>query len=55
MPWELACAHYELGRHVASGERSPFGLQKVEHLDRARSILEALGCGTYPAETDALI
>jgi predicted ATPase/class 3 adenylate cyclase len=55
MPWELARAHYELGRHLAGGERSSLGLQKTEHLDRARSILEALGCGTYPTDTDALI
>ena len=55
MPWELARAHYELGRHLADSERSPFGLHKTEHLDRARSIMEALGCGTYPANTDALI
>jgi predicted ATPase/class 3 adenylate cyclase len=55
MPWELARAHYELGRHLADSERSSFGLQKAEHLDQARGILEALGCGTYPANTDALI
>jgi hypothetical protein len=35
MPWELARAHYELGRHLAGGERSPFGPKKTEHLDRA--------------------
>jgi predicted ATPase/class 3 adenylate cyclase len=55
MPWELARAHYELGRHLAGSENSPLGRQKAEHLDQARGILEALGCGTYPANTDALI
>jgi predicted ATPase len=46
MPWELANAHHQLGRHLAAGERSPFGLDQIEHLDRARSIFEALGCRT---------
>jgi hypothetical protein len=55
MPWELARAHYELGRHLASNERSPFGLQGTQHLDQAKSILEALGCGSYPTDADALI
>ena len=48
MPWELANAHHELGRHLAAGERSPLGLDRTEHLDRARSSFEALGCRTDP-------
>ena len=44
MPWELARAHQELGGHLAPGERSPLGLDRVAHLDRARSILASLGC-----------
>ena len=44
MPYELARAHYELGRHLAVGERSPLGLDRAGHLERARSIFEALGC-----------
>jgi predicted ATPase/class 3 adenylate cyclase len=47
MPWELANAHYELGRHLAAGEHSPLGLGRTEHLDRARSIFQALGCRSY--------
>ena len=43
MPWELANAHHQLGRHLAAGERSPLGLGPTEHLARARSIFEALG------------
>lgn len=44
MPWELANAHAQLG--PAPGRRAalPARLDAAEHLDRARSILEALGC-----------
>jgi predicted ATPase/DNA-binding SARP family transcriptional activator len=55
MPWELANAHHQLGRHLAAGERSPLGLDRTEHLERARSTFEALGCRTEllaPAGTD---
>jgi len=48
MPWELAYAHHELGRHLAAGERSPLGLDQTEHLDRAGSTFAALGCRTDP-------
>jgi predicted ATPase/DNA-binding SARP family transcriptional activator len=48
MPWELAHAHHQLGRHLAAGERSPLGLDRSGHLDRARSTFEALGCRTDP-------
>jgi predicted ATPase/DNA-binding SARP family transcriptional activator len=48
MPWELAHAHHELGRHLAADERSPLGLDQPEHLDRAQSTFEALGCRTDP-------
>jgi hypothetical protein len=44
MPWELANAHAHFGRHLPTGERSPLGLEPAGHLDRARSIFEALGC-----------
>jgi hypothetical protein len=54
MPWELANAHHQLGRHLAAGERSPLGLDQTEHLDRARSIFEALGCHTDPTSTGAV-
>ena len=48
MPWELAHAHHELGRHLAADERSPLGLDQTEHLNLARSTFEALGCRTDP-------
>jgi hypothetical protein len=55
MPWELAHAHHQLGRHLPAGERSPLGLDRTEHLDRARSTFEAVGCRTEllaPTGTD---
>jgi predicted ATPase len=48
MPWELANAHHQLGRHLAAGERSPLGLDRAGHLGRARSTFEELGCRTDP-------
>jgi hypothetical protein len=48
MPWELAHAHHQLGRHLTTGERSPLGLDRNGHLDRAQSTLAALGCHTDP-------
>jgi hypothetical protein len=48
MPWELANAHHQLGRHLAAGERSPLGLDRAGHLERARSTFQALGCRTDP-------
>jgi hypothetical protein len=48
MPWELAHAHHQLGRHLAAGQRSPLGLDRTGHLDRARSTFAALGCRTDP-------
>ena len=44
MPYELARAHYELGRHLAVGDRAG-------HLERARSIFETLGCQADLAAT----
>jgi predicted ATPase/class 3 adenylate cyclase len=51
MPWELANANYILGCHLDPGERSPLGLNRTEHLDRARSTFEALGCRSDPIAT----
>jgi hypothetical protein len=48
MPWELAHAHHQLGRHLAAGQRSPLGLDRTGHLNLARSTLAALGCRTDP-------
>ena len=44
MPWELARAHLELGRQLAGSERSPLGLDRAAHLDRAAAGFEAMGC-----------
>jgi hypothetical protein len=44
MPWELAGAHLDLGRHLAPGERSPLGLDRDVHLERAAAGFEAMGC-----------
>jgi hypothetical protein len=52
MPWELAFAHYQFGRHLAAGEQSPLGLDPAQHLNRARATFEALGCRAYLAEID---
>jgi hypothetical protein len=41
-------AHHEFGRHLAIVERSPLDLDRTEHLGRARSTFEALGCRTDP-------
>ena len=48
MPWELAHAHYQLGRHLTTGERLRLGLDRTEHLDQAMSAFAALGCRTDP-------
>jgi predicted ATPase/DNA-binding SARP family transcriptional activator len=45
-PYELARAHYELGRHLGPEDRSPLDLHGREHLDRARAGFEAIGCRT---------
>jgi hypothetical protein len=45
MPYELARAHYELGRHLAvGGERATLGLDRAGHLEHARSTFQTLGC-----------
>jgi predicted ATPase/DNA-binding SARP family transcriptional activator len=55
MPWEQANAHRELGRHLRADERSPLGLTGAEHLDRARSTFEALGCRAEPAGSTPVV
>ncbi|MET8306790.1 BTAD domain-containing putative transcriptional regulator [Micromonospora sp. NPDC005173] len=44
MPYELARAHHELGRHLAAGQRSALGLNRAEHLERAIAGFEIAGC-----------
>jgi hypothetical protein len=53
-PYELARAHYELGRHLGPEDRSPLDLHGREHLDRARAGFEAIGCRTDLAAVEAL-
>ena len=55
MPYELARAHYEFGRHLSRGDRSPLGLEGREHLDRARAGFEAIGCRTDLAAVETLM
>ncbi|MGW3807415.1 ATP-binding protein [Micromonospora sp. NPDC005113] len=54
MPYELARAHHELGRHLASGQRSTLGLTRAEHLDRAIAGFDAAGCGADLRRVQAL-
>jgi DNA-binding SARP family transcriptional activator/predicted ATPase len=44
MPYELARAHLELGRQLAGVERSPLGLDRTGHLERAAAGFAAIGC-----------
>ena len=50
MPYELAQAHAELGRHLVPGARSPLGLDQAAHLARARELLAAVGCRSVGLE-----
>jgi predicted ATPase/DNA-binding SARP family transcriptional activator len=44
MPYELARAHFELGRHLAAGQRSSLGLDGAGHLELAATGFQAAGC-----------
>jgi tetratricopeptide (TPR) repeat protein len=54
MPYELARAHDELGRHLAVGERSPLGLDRAGHLERALAGFRAAGCSADRRRVQAL-
>jgi predicted ATPase/DNA-binding SARP family transcriptional activator len=54
MPDELARAHAELGRHLAAGERSPLGLDRAGHLERALAGFDAAGSGADLRRVQAL-
>jgi adenylate cyclase len=43
MPYELARAHFESGRHLKPGQRSPLGLDRAGHLDRATAGFRGTG------------
>jgi tetratricopeptide (TPR) repeat protein len=49
MPYELARAHDELGRHLAGGRRSHLGLDAAGHLEQALAGYMAAGC---PADAE---
>ena len=55
MPYELARAHLELGRQLAEAERSPLGLDRAAHLERAAAGFEAMGCGAEEAAARGLV
>lgn len=42
MPYELARAHHELGRHLPPGQRSPLGMDRSEHLTRAEHLFPSI-------------
>jgi predicted ATPase/DNA-binding SARP family transcriptional activator len=44
MPYELARAHHELGRHLTPGQRSPLGLDRTAHLAHAITGYHATHC-----------
>jgi tetratricopeptide (TPR) repeat protein len=54
MPWELARAHHELGRQLAEGQRSPLGLDRRGHLERAAAGFAAMGCRADLAAVQAV-
>jgi hypothetical protein len=54
MPYELARAHYELGRHLAGTARSPLGLDRAGHLERAAAGFRAAGCTADLRRTERL-
>jgi hypothetical protein len=54
MPYELARAHHEIGRHLDAGERSPLGLDRAEHLERALAGFRAAGCSADLRRVQAL-
>jgi hypothetical protein len=53
MPYELARAHLELGRQLGV-ERSPLGLDRAGHLERAAAGFAAIGCRADLAAVQAL-
>jgi predicted ATPase/DNA-binding SARP family transcriptional activator len=54
MPYELARAHHEIGRHLDARERSPLGLDRAEHLERALAGFRAAGCSADLRRVQAL-
>jgi hypothetical protein len=54
MPYELARAHLDLGRQLAGVERSPLGLDRTGHPERAAAGFAAIGCLVDLAAVQAL-
>jgi hypothetical protein len=44
MPYELARAHHEIGRHLGPGQRSALGLDRAAHLAQAVAGYRSAGC-----------
>jgi len=55
MPYELARAHYELGRRLAPDERSPLGFYRSGHLERALAAYRDAGCVAELQHAETLI
>jgi hypothetical protein len=51
-PYEQACAHVEIGRHLPGGRRSRLRLDRDQHLAHAYELLEQLGCQPAMARID---
>jgi predicted ATPase/DNA-binding SARP family transcriptional activator len=54
MPYELAWAHEQLGRHLAPGRQSHLGLDRAGHLEQASAGFRSAGCTVDAARVDAL-
>lgn len=55
MPYELARAHDELGRHLEPGRRSQVGLDRAGHLKQALAEFRSAGCTAHADRVDALM
>jgi len=51
-PYELACAHYEIGRHLPLDRGPRARLNREQHLTRAYDLFEGLGCTPATARVD---
>jgi hypothetical protein len=55
MPYELARAHLELGRHLNAGQRSPLGLDRAGHLELAAAGFQSVGCAADQRRAQAAL
>jgi predicted ATPase/DNA-binding SARP family transcriptional activator len=54
MPYELARAHHDLGRHLTPGQQSPLGLDMAGHLEQATAGFHTAGCAADLRRVQAL-